>query len=94
MTFVSTGKSLLAAAAFAVALAPLAAVPASAQDRGVSITIQKAPSYLNTRTTPNPGSATRAYYDTSAIYQPFQSQRNSVGFSRAPLPSSFDIPGY
>lgn len=90
----STRKTLLAAAAFAVALAPFAAIPAVAQDSGVSVTIRKGPSYLNTRTTPNPGSATRAYYDTSAIYQPFQSQRNSVSFSRGPLPSSFDIPGY
>lgn len=94
MTFRSTRNLVLAAALSAVFAAPLAAVPALAQDRGVSITIRKGPSYLNTRTTPNPGSATRAAHDTSAIYQPVFAQRNSISFSRYPLPSTFDVPGY
>lgn len=94
MTFGSTRKIFFVAAVSAVVAAPFGAMPAFAQDSGVSVTIRKGPSYLNTRTTPNPGSTSRAYYDTSAIYQPFQSQRNSVSFSRGPLPSSFDIPGY
>lgn len=95
MTLVSTRQILLVAALSAVVAAPLGALPAVAQDRGgVDITIQKGPSYLNTRQTPNPGSSSRAAYDTSAVYQPFQSQRNSISFSRYPLPSSFTLPGY
>ncbi|MFC3691482.1 hypothetical protein [Chenggangzhangella methanolivorans] len=94
MTLRTTRKIFLLAAVAAVAAAPLGAAPAFAQDRGVAITIQKGPSYLNTRQTPKPGSATRAAYDTSAVYQPFQSQRNSISFSRYPLPSSFTLPGY
>lgn len=84
-----------AAAALAAALAvPLGAAPALAQDDGVSITIRKAPSYLNTRTTPNPGSASPAARSTSAQYQPFFQQRNSISFARYPLPATFDLPGY
>lgn len=93
MTRPTTRMLILAAA---VAAAPLGALPALAQSGsdGVSVTIRKGPTYLNTRTTPNPGSATRAARDTSAVYQPFYSQRNSVSFSRGPLPSTFDLPGY
>lgn len=94
MTLISTRKIVLVAALSAAVAAPLGALPAVAQDRGVSVTIRKGPTYLNTRQTPNPGSATRAAYDTSAVYQPFQSQRNSISFSRYPLPSSFSVPGY
>lgn len=90
MTFTATRFLLLAAA---VAAAPFAIQPAAAKD-GVSVTIRKSPSYLNTRTTPSPGSASRAAKDTSAIYQPVFAQRNSISFSRYPLPSSFDLPGY
>jgi hypothetical protein len=90
MTSSATRILLLAAA---VAAAPFAIQPAAAQD-GVSVTIRKGPTYLNTRTTPSPGSATRAAKDTSAVYQPVFAQRNSIAFSRYPLPSTFDIPGY
>ena len=91
MTRSLTSKLFLAAA---LSAASFVAAPAFAQDDGVSVTIRKGPSYLNTRTTPNPGSATRAAADTSAVYQPFYSQRNSLSFSRYPLPSSFTLPGY
>lgn len=93
MTFRPT-RNLVLAAALSTAFAVPIAAPSLAQDRGVSVTIRKGPSYLNTRTTPNPGSSTRAAYDTSAVYQPFYLQRNSISFSRYPLPSTFDIPGY
>lgn len=89
---ISVTRILLLAAA--VAAAPMMVQPAAAQDNGVSVTIRKGPSYLNTRTTPSPGSASRAAKDTSAIYQPVFAQRNSISFSRYPLPSTFDIPGY
>lgn len=80
--------------AAAVAAVPMAALPAAAQDSGVSVTIRKSPSYLNTRTTPRPGSTSLTSYNTSAVYQPFYAQRNSISFSRGPLPSTFDLPGY
>lgn len=78
----------------AIAAVPMAALPAAAQDSGVSVTIRKSPSYLNTRTTPRPGSTTRAAYETSAVYQSVTPVRNSISFSRYPLPSAFDLPGY
>lgn len=90
MTFSTTRNLILAAA---IAAAPLAALPALAQERGVSVTIRKAPSYLNTRTTPRPGSYSRAAYDTTAVYQSSTPTRG-VSFGRWPLPSSFDLPGY
>jgi hypothetical protein len=91
----SSIRTLFIAAALAATVAtPLSVCPAFAQDDGVSVTIRKGPSYLNTRTTPNPGSSSRAAYDTNAQYQPVFRQRNSVAFSRYPLPSSFDVPGY
>lgn len=91
MRLSSTRNLILAAA---VAAVPFTAVPAFAQDGGVSVTIRKAPSYLNTRTTPNAGSASRAAKDTSAVYQSVTPVRNSIAFARYPLPSTFDIPGY
>lgn len=93
MSLVQTRKIFLVAAVAAVTAAPLGALPALAQD-GVTVTISKAPSYLNTRTTPNPGSGTRAAYDTSARYQSVTPVRNSISFGRSPLPSTFDVPGY
>jgi hypothetical protein len=85
----------LLALAAAVASTPLLVQPAAAQsgrDDGVSITIRKAPSYLNTRTIARPNS--RASYDTSALYQSSFASRNNLNTSRYPLPSTFDLPGY
>lgn len=89
-------RPLLRLAVAAAVAAPLVAAPAAAQTRerrsgGVSITIQKAPSYLNTRTVARPN--TRASYDTSAVYQSSTPTRGG-GFQRWPLPSTFDLPGY
>ncbi|MGA0533193.1 hypothetical protein [Hansschlegelia sp. KR7-227] len=82
--------------AVTVAATPFLALPAAAQSEraGVSVTIRKAPSYLNTRTTPSPGSATRAARETSALTQSSFPVRNSNTFSRWPLPTTFDTPGY
>lgn len=88
----STTIKLFAAAAVAAVGSLSLALPALAQD-GVSVTIKKGPSYLNTRTTPNPGSATRAAYQTNAATQSTTPTRG-IGFTRWPLSSSFDGPGY
>ena len=87
MRLSSTRNLLLAAA---VAAVPFAAAPAVAQD-GVSVTIRKAPSYLNTRTTPNAGSASRAAKDTSAVYQSVMPVRNTICSRATPCrrPSTF-----
>lgn len=79
----------------AILAAPLAALPAAAKDEsGVSVTIRKGPSYLNTRQTPNLGASSRAAYESRAGYQPTYQANNSIGFSRGPLPSTFSVPGY
>lgn len=92
MTVTKTRSLILAAA---IAAAPLGALPALAQSEdGVSVTIRKSPTYLNTRTTPRPGAATPAAKNTSAVYQPFYAQRNSIAFTRGGLPSTFDLPGF
>jgi len=96
MSFPLTRSFIFAAA---IAMVPLIASFASAEPwepgrgAGVSITINKQPSYLNTRTTPD-GPPSAAKYDTSAVYQPTYQARNSISFSRSPLPSSLDLPGY
>ncbi|MET0312953.1 MAG: hypothetical protein ABW275_01015 [Hansschlegelia sp.] len=94
---VSVPRSLVLAAA--VAALPLLAVPASAEpydvsgrNDGVTVTINKHSNYLNTRTTPRPLS--QATYRTSAVYQPFYQQTNSISFYRGALPRPFDIPGF
>ncbi|RXF73782.1 hypothetical protein [Hansschlegelia zhihuaiae] len=94
MMSVKLGRWVVAAALATAVAVPVGAAPAFAQDDGVSVTIRKAPSYLNTRTTPNPGSASPAARATSAQYQPFFQQRNSISFARYPLPATFDLPGY
>jgi hypothetical protein len=94
---VSVPRSLVLAAA--VAALPLLSTGASAEpynvsgrNDGVTVTITKQPSYLNTRTTPRPvGQAT---YRTSAVYRPFYQQTNSISFYRGALPRPFDIPGF
>ena len=79
-----------------VALTPVAASAQTrdraSSDRGVAITIRKAPSYLNTRTVARP--MTGADYQTSAVYQSSTPTRGPGGFERWPLPSTFDVPGY
>jgi hypothetical protein len=88
MTFSSNRLLLLAAA---VAVGPALTQPAAAQsgsNGGVSITIRKSPSYLNTRTVARP--ATMASYETSALYQSGMPTR-AIGFTRWPLPSTFDL---
>ncbi|WP_020180867.1 hypothetical protein [Methylopila sp. M107] len=92
MTRSNSTKLFAAAVVAALGFVSLAA-PALAQDEGVSVTVRKGPSYLNTRTTPTPGSATRAAYQTNAATQSTTPTRG-IGFDRWPLPSSFDGPGY
>lgn len=89
-------RPILCLTAAAALAAPAIVTPAAAQTRerasgGVSITITKQPSYLNTRTVARPN--TRASYDTSAVYQSSTPTRGG-GFQRWPLPSTFDVPGY
>lgn len=92
----SLSRSYVLAATVAALPLISAAVSAEPYDPrargGVSVTITKQPSYLNTRTTPKPTSS--ATYETSAVYQPTGVARNSIDFTRYPLPSTFDIPGY
>lgn len=92
MTVSIPRSSVLAAAMLAASFAAAPAFAAS-RDGGVSVTITKQPSYLNTRTTPS-APASYARDTTSAVYQPFYNQSNSVAFGRPPLPSTFSIPGY
>lgn len=79
-----------------VALVPLTALAQTrdraSSDGGVTITVRKAPSYLNTRTVARP--MTGADYQTSALYQSSTPTRGPGGFERWPLPSTFDVPGY
>lgn len=91
-------RSLILAAA--VAALPLISMQARAEpfdphasNDGVSVTITKRSNYLNTRTTPR-GPTTQATYRTSALYQPFQQQTQSISFDRGALPRPFDIPGF
>jgi hypothetical protein len=99
MSVALSHRLVLALAAASVAL-PLATEAASAQSGerypgspgGVAITIRKTPSYLNTRTVARPN-ASDADYRTSAVYQSSTPTRGG-GFSRYPLPSGFDVPGY
>ncbi|WP_271168870.1 hypothetical protein [Hansschlegelia plantiphila] len=95
---VSVSRSFALAAALAVSASvalPALAEPFDprARNDGVSITITKQPSYLNTRATPL-GPTTQASYRTSAIYQPFQQQPNSISFYRGGLPGNFEVPGF
>ncbi|GLK79414.1 hypothetical protein [Methylopila turkensis] len=80
-----------------VTLAPLAASAQTREraspDAGVSITIRKGPSYLNTRTIARPKTSV-ADYQTSALYQSTTPTRGPGGFERYPLPSTFTLPGY
>ncbi|MDR4306925.1 hypothetical protein IHQ68_09875 [Chelatococcus sambhunathii] len=88
----TASRPILLLAAIA-AIASLSAVAPAAAEGGVSVTIRKGPSYLNTRTTPTPGSYSRAAYQTNAATQSTTPTRG-IGFTRWPLPSNFDLPGY
>lgn len=97
MSVLGTRSFVLAAT---VAALPLLSMQARAEpydvhgrNDGVSVTITKQSNYLNTRTTPR-GPTTQATYRTSALYQPFYQQPQSISFYRGALPRPFDITGF